>query len=220
MAYVRQGGILVLDSALAAAFQDEFLGVRLGDDPHCAVQIQTSLGSMPPLTVPYRCCDMRLRKGAQALAWDERGRPVLAWRRAGDGLVVVSATHHWTDETDQLLPLANAILESIATAFLPVRASTDVEMLLNRTQDGWIVGLINNHGVTKVPTQPAVVDVSERRDCVLRFRGDGPLRYVSRMGEFRWNSAAGGLHTRLRPGGVAVVELQCRAESGPRMHNN
>lgn len=205
--YVERGGILVLDSAHASAFPSSFLGVSMAPEPLHATGIQTALQSVPsiPCPIPYR--PMRLEDDAHALAWTESGAPLIAWRRVGEGVVIVSATDYWLDAERQLVPVAGAMLRSLVDGFVPIATASDVEMLINRTDSGYVIGLVNNNGVTKVPTQPAVIDAGGERTCVITFADGAPERFESRMGDFRWNVSANGLQTTLAAGDVAVVEV-------------
>jgi len=121
--------------------------------------------------------------------------------------VIVAGTRHWIDISGGLVPIAPAILRLIADAVTPVSVLGDVEWFVNRTPSGYVVGLINNNGISKTPTVPAVIDPSQSRDCVVALRGHAPSRFVSRMGEFNWNTAANALEIHLAPGAVGVVEL-------------
>jgi hypothetical protein len=205
-AYVRQGGILVADAALAAHLDSTWIGVTLRKQFAHATDVQTALG-IPQAGAPYRYHPMHLTRGAQAIAWTEEGEPILTWRRVGQGVVIVGATNHWLDADNQLSTLAPLVLENIAQAFLPVQPTADVEYLLTRTHQGYVVTLINNAGVSKVPTLSAEFDADETRDCILKFRDKGPRRFVSRWGDFRWNNSGNGLRTRIAPGELAIVEL-------------
>lgn len=206
--YVRQGGILVLDSALAPAFPSGFMGVRFGERDAFGTLIQTALAAMPPMEAPYRYRPMKPGADAQVLAWTDTGSPLLVWRRHGEGLVIVSATHHWLDEADQPVPIVGAVLRSIADAFLPVEWNPGLEVFINRLSDGWAIGVANSNGVIKVPTRPAVLEPKAATDCLLRFKDRVPLRFTPRLGAFRWNIRANGLHTHLKPGALAVVAVQ------------
>ncbi len=205
--YVKRGGILVVDSAHAASFPQTFLGISLSPRPLHATGIQTALQAVPPIACPIPYRPMRLDRDVLALAWTESGAPLVAWRRVGQGAVIVSATEHWLDSDDRLVPVAGAVLRSLVDAFVPVSTTADVQLLINQTASGFIIGLINNNGVTKVPTEPAVMDEQGERDCLLSFAGNAPNRFESRMGDFQWNVPANGLRTVLAPGDVAVVEV-------------
>jgi hypothetical protein len=205
--YVNNGGILVLDSAHAVDFSAKFLGMSVAPQLLHATGIQTALQSIPTIPAPFPYRPLRLGDDARALAWTESGAPLVAWRRVGNGIVIVSATDHWLDAGRQLVPIVGAILRSVVDGFVPVSTAADVELLLNRTETGYVIGLINNNGVTKVPTEAALIDSRGERDCIINFPGGAPQRFDARMGEFRWNIPANGLQTRIPPGGVAVVEV-------------
>jgi hypothetical protein len=151
---------------------------------------------------------MRLEKSSRPIAWSESGSAILAWRPHGRGLVITSATDQWLDESDKLVPLAPIVLRALADAFLPVVPSADIQMLVNRTRRGYLIGLINNYGVLKSPTQRPLLDPNEIRTCLLTFRGSVPRQFQSLMGEFRWNVPANGILTEIAPGDVAVVEIE------------
>lgn len=55
------------------------------------------------------------------------------------------------------------IVTGLADRYLPVRVSGEVQFLVNRTRHGWIVGLINNRGVTKENMTPVQVDPSKKQ---------------------------------------------------------
>ncbi len=205
--YVTNGGVLVLDSAHAVDFSHRFLGMSVASRPLHATGIQTALQSIPTITTPFPYRPLKPGDDAHALAWTESGAPLLAWRGVGKGIVIVSATDHWLDADSELVPIAGALLRTLADAFVPVHTTADVEVLINRTIHGFVIGLVNNHGVSKVPTEAALIDSRGTRECVITFDTGAPQRFISRMGEFRWSAPANGLLTRIPPGDVAVVEV-------------
>lgn len=213
--YVRQGGVLVLDSAHAEGFPAEFLGARFHGGTGYSTQIQTTLRAIPHISTPYAYRRMRLARAAEPLAWTGEGEPLAAWTRHGAGVVIVCATEHWVDERHELLPLVPAIMRPLVDAFLPVSASANVQMTANRASFGWVIGLFNHRGVSKTPTRPAIVQPQEAVECVLRFRGRVPMHFQARLGEFAWSNHARGLQTRLGPGEVAVVEVRYSGQAAP-----
>lgn len=206
--YVDEGGIVVVDSATSSLLPAAALGANITHETRYAIGIQTPLGPVPPVNAPIAYHPIMLGRHASPLAWTDTGEPLLAWHKHGDGIVIVSGTIHWLDEAGQLTAFPALLLRMLAGAFTPVSCSADVQLMLNRTEDGWIVALINNNGVSKVPTLPEVVDPDEARECLLAFRGRPPLSFESRLGEFNWSLGANGLITRIGPGEVAVVEVR------------
>jgi hypothetical protein len=204
--YVKRGGIVVLDAAMAKNFSPRFTGVTFDPETGIGTQIQTALGVIPAVEAPYMYHRLATSRDTEILAWSNTGAPLLTWRSSGAGMVIVGATDRWLDERGHLLPLAPALLRVIVDAFLPVQPSADVQMLINRKGSGWVVGLINNNGISKTPTQPATTDPRDTIDCVLHFKRGIPLQFRPALGDFRWNHTVNGLYTRLPPGDVAVVE--------------
>ena len=211
-AYVRHGGILVLDAGLAEGFSEGLLGAAFAHRYAFASRIRTGRGLLGGVRTPYRFRPMKPTRDAEVLAWTGAGEPLLTWHPYGDGLVLCAATEHWLDERDHLLPLASLILRHLADSFLPVHWSADIEVLINRIHDGWVIGLVNNHGIAKAPTRPPVADPEGARTCLLYFDDAIPLQFIPRLGAFQWSVRANGLHTYLKPGGLAVVEVRFSEE--------
>jgi hypothetical protein len=91
-------------------------------------------------------------------------------RLKGTGAVEVLAA--WTNPaTGRPAAVSNARLAGLRDSLLPVRIEGDaVQYQINRTASGWIVEIVNNRGVVKTPTQPAVVDESQTARVVLTPR--------------------------------------------------
>ncbi|MBX7255272.1 MAG: PQQ-binding-like beta-propeller repeat protein [Candidatus Hydrogenedentes bacterium] len=205
--YVAKGGILVIDGGLARWFPESFTGVRVDEDTAFACGIQTALQSITPIAASFRYYRLDALTGTQPIAWTDKGQTLACWHNYKSGLVLVAGTRHWIDISSGLVPIAPVLMRLVADAVSPVSVLGDVEWFVSRTSTGYVVGLINNSGISKSPTVPALVDPTQSRDCVVAVRGEAPTRFVSRMGEFNWNTAANALEVRLAPGGVGVVEL-------------
>lgn len=78
----------------------------------------------------------------------------------------------WTNPvTHRPAAIANERLKQLEQESLPIEISGDpIEYQLNRLPTGWVVELINNHGVTKFKDQPAVIDDSATAAVVLHPR--------------------------------------------------
>jgi len=61
--------------------------------------------------------------------------------------------------TNRPAALSNVRLAQLRDSWLPVRVQGDpVQYQINRTPSGWIIEIINNKGVIKTPTEPAIVE--------------------------------------------------------------
>jgi len=207
MAFVEKGGLLVVDAALAESLPPSFLGVHFDARTAYATGVQTALGQAAPLASPFRYRGLRLSKQSRPLAWTESGAPILAWSRYGNGVVVVGGTEHWVCEDGALVPFVPPLLRLLGDTLTPVSWVGDVQVQLNRTKQGWLVGLLNNAGVEKAPTKAAVINPDEARTCLITYRGNTPRGFVARMGEAKWDLAARGVVVTIPPGEAALVEL-------------
>jgi len=94
----------------------------------------------------------------------------------------------------------------LVSKYLPIEVSGNpIQYQVNRTERGWVVELINNHGVVKRPDQPAVIDP----DAIARVALKTKLRYSS-ASEWRSNTQYFGgnqLQITLGPGKTAFVEF-------------
>lgn len=55
--------------------------------------------------------------------------------------------------------ISNKALENLSRQFLPIEVTGDpIEYQINRSENGWVIELINNLGVAKKPEEPAVIN--------------------------------------------------------------
>ena len=50
------------------------------------------------------------------------------------------------------------LIEHMTSGLLPFRVIGEVQYAANRTEDSWLLMLINNRGVFKLPTEPTITD--------------------------------------------------------------
>jgi hypothetical protein len=80
---------------------------------------------------------------------------------------------------------------------VPLRVTGDVEYLVNRTEKGWIVTLLNNNGVSKPQQGMAQVDRSASVNVTITIKKDERKATV-----------------QIPPGGLAIVEILAADEHG------
>jgi hypothetical protein len=76
----------------------------------------------------------------------------------------------WVDANK---PGAIARVEGCLRAWLPFWVEGNVAWTVNLTREGWMVGLFNNHGVTRSTATGDVFDEGKGQEVVIRFK-DGP----------------------------------------------
>src|SRR6185369_3253062 len=98
------------------------------------------------------------------------------------------------------------LLAHVFADAVPVKVVGDVEYLINRTENGWLVTLLNNNGVFKPQQGMAQVD----RSAYVTVRITLPQmksasEWISDTGLTTNGGTAG---VKIPPGGLAIVQIQ------------
>ncbi len=88
------------------------------------------------------------------------GEPIVTVNKVGKGSVVFVAVPDLLGEDERMTPFAAHMLAHVFADAVPVKVTGDVEYLINRTANGWVVTLLNNNGVFKTQQGMAQVDRS------------------------------------------------------------
>ncbi len=88
------------------------------------------------------------------------------------GTGVVEVLESWQNPaTGRPAALSNARLAELRDTWLPVQITGDpVQYQINCTSSAWIVEIVNNAGVIKMPTEPAVIDPNQIAHVTLKAR--------------------------------------------------
>lgn len=159
MEYVQAGGTLVINERqLGGRFPESFLGgkvegsVRRGRRVRRVGEPLADCGSYS-----YRA----FAPGrARALFTAGDGAPIVARHAHGRGAVILTTPAWMATDSGRAMPILFDLLAELAAETLPLRVEGDIGYTLSRTDDGWVVGLYNNKGVTKEPHDPPAVDAS------------------------------------------------------------
>jgi len=100
-------------------------------------------------------------------------------------------------EDERITPFAAHTLAHVFADAAPVKVTGDVEYLLNRTANGWIVTLLNNNGVSKPQQGMAQVDRSASVTVTITMKTDNRKTTV-----------------QIPAGGLAIVEILAADEHG------
>jgi len=118
-------------------------------------------------------------------------------------------------EAVQLLPYekkfkseVRQLMSRLSEKYLPIKVLGDIQFLINKTPNGWIVGLVNNEGVTKGNMTPVKIDYSKKRTITiyLKYENIKALQewYTKTDLEFEENRFS----LDVPPGEVRIVEIQ------------
>ncbi|HKR01330.1 MAG TPA: hypothetical protein VJT09_11695 [Pyrinomonadaceae bacterium] len=212
--YVRKGGVLVINAAQVKGLTEELLGVRLlgeraeADDARCLAPNEAAADLRGQM---FRYERVEARKGVQVLMETATKEPLVTVNKVGQGSVIFVALPDLLGEDERLTPFAAHLLAHLSSDATPVRVRGEVEYLINRTERGWVVTLINGKGVLKPQQGMAQVDRSASAEVTLTLRGKGieqarewiddrPLDISRANGE-------GSVKLTIAPGSVNIVEL-------------
>jgi hypothetical protein len=210
--YVRNGGTAVLNVAQIKNVPEQVLGVHLtnataeADSARCmspGENGQDLSGQM------FRYEKIEL-KGATTLIAAGNGDPVVTVNKVGKGSVVFSALPNLLGEDERVTPFAAHMLAHVFADATPVQVRGDVEYLINRTNSGWIVTLLNNNGVYKTQQGMAQVDRNAYVSVSINLRGEKIQSARDWISDAPVKLDADRVSLRLAPGGVAVVELRTK----------
>jgi hypothetical protein len=82
--------------------------------------------------------------------------------RRGKGRIFIAA--------DRIEPAPTPLLEMLADEILPFKITGEIEFMINRTDDAWILTLLNNKGFSKEPRDMPVIDFDGSADVTVEFR--------------------------------------------------
>jgi hypothetical protein len=206
--YVRGGGTVVLNAAQIKGVPAQLLGVRLtnalaeADSARCGSPgeaTQDLTGQM------FRYEKVELR-GASALITAPNGDPLVTVNKVGKGSVVFSSLSDWLGVDERMTPFAAHMLAHVFADAAPVRVSGDVEYLINRTANSWVVTLINNNGVFKPQQGLATVDRRAYVNVSISLRNGQIQSATDWITDYALPPE--NLTVQIAPGGVAVVEIR------------
>ena len=100
---------------------------------------------------------------------------------------------------------SRSFLISLCDELSPVKVVGDIHYLINKTTNGWLVGLFNHKGVYKMPKEPEIVIPTEISHVQVTWRGEF---YVSEaIKERKWAKPRESINMKIPAGEVRVLML-------------
>ena len=208
--YVRNGGTVVLNAAQIKGVPAQLLGVTLtnetveADSARCLSRGEEAHDLSGQV---FRYEKIAL-KGATVLMNAANGDPLVTMNKVGKGTVIFSALPDWLGADERMTPFAAHLLAHVFSDATPVKVDGDVEYLINRTANGWVVTLINNNGVFKPQQGLARVDRTAHETVKIGLRNgkiEGATDWITDHALPVEN-----LTVVVAPGAVAVIELRTK----------
>mgnify|MGYP003288215484 CR=1 FL=1 len=211
-AYVRNGGTLVLNAAQIKNLPEQFVGVRLLNATGEAHNAQCALPGDENQDLKSQI--FRYEKiepkgpNANAFIFTKGGEPLVTMNRIGKGTVVFAAVPDLLGEDERITTFAAHMLAHVFADAVPVKVVGDVEYLINRTANGWIVTMFNMNGVFKPQQGMAQVDRSAYVNVTITL----PSQQIQSATEWTSDTTLkverDNVSVRIAPGSLAIVELR------------
>jgi len=215
--YVKAGGTLVVNvEAAKKRLSADFLGVKLAGSYRVAEQWAPVNGT-PRMTTPFQYA-ISQSIGADVLAEVAPGAPLVVRNKVGEGAVISLLVPRGLGLDERAHPVLPYLMNGLTHNLLPVRVEMpdgklpagEIMYQVNRTRDGYVVMLMNNHGVDKTQNGVARVDRRQFVDVVIQTKL--PLKSAKEWTASRdLTLPAGGgetkLTVRVHPGDVQVIGL-------------
>ncbi|HMF55483.1 MAG TPA: hypothetical protein VK619_03920 [Pyrinomonadaceae bacterium] len=212
--YVRNGGVVVINSAQAKGLSEDFLGIHQtgasaeADDARCLIGQETGADLSGQL---FRFERVEPRSGTQVLMKTPSGDALVTSRALGRGRVIFCALPDLLGEDERIAPFAAHLLAHLFSNATPLSVAGDVEYLINRTTSGWIVTLFNNRGVIKPQQGLAQVDRSARAAVTISLSGGHIVDALDWMSdgtvEVKHENGQQQVKVNLPAGGISIIEL-------------
>ncbi len=217
--YVRKGGTLVVNIEAAKSLPPKLLGLKPTGKTATAEEWAPAVGDSRP-AVPFEIAEVE-KGDAVVLAWAGKA-PLVTRNAVGEGAVIVTLVPRLLGLDERAHPVLPYLMNGLTDGLAPVEVRRadgsplrgEVMYQVNRTKDGWLVLLMNNHGVDK--TQNGVARVDRRAFVDVVVRTALPVQSVSEMTgprDLTMEKHKEGTEVRLRvqPGDVQVVPLHTKA---------
>ena len=210
--YVRDGGTVILNSAQIRNVPQQALGVQITN----AMAEADSARCLSPGEAEHDLSGQLFRyekvalKGATTLIAAANGDPLVTVNKVGKGSVVFAALPDLLGVDERVTPFAAHLLAHVFADATPVQVRGDVEYLINRTDSGWVVTLLNNNGVYKTQQGMAQVDRNAYVNVSITVRGEKIQSATDWINDAALKVESDQTTLRIAPGGVAVVELKTK----------
>jgi len=213
--YVRNGGVVVLNAAQTKGLPMSLLGVRLKGETSEADNARCLLPNEPAADLHsgvfrFERIDLAAAQPLMVTTSD-RPEPLVTVNKIGRGKLILVTVHDYLGEDERMLPAVAHMLAHLASEATPVEVKGDVEYLINRNSNGWVVTLFNDSGVFKPQQGMAQVDSSASITVTAGLREQ---RIVEAQ-EWTGGSAlvlqnGSSVNVKVPAGGIAIVELKTR----------
>jgi hypothetical protein len=209
--YVDEGGtLLVADAQLSGPGVAELGLPDLGPSTEASEYVWTPSGTRHP-SQRFR---LKPIPGGRPLATDPAGKSFCSVFDRGKGRLIVLSVPRGLGIDRSAVPVVARLFAHLSRGLMPVEVDGDVEWMVNRSDSGWIVTLLNPAGQAKPQQGITPTDFRENRAIVIRSRTAVASASDWLFPEEELTVESSGAGSRLGltvpAGGVRIVDLKSR----------
>src|SRR5438067_10058382 len=141
---------------------------KVADGDHCLKDhalLESPRFRYRPITLPSE---------GRALAMTASGDVFCAAVDRGKGRLIYLSVPHGLSIGRQAVPVLARLMAHLTRGLMPVEVEGDVQWLVNRTDDGWLVTLLNPAGQAK--SQQGITPTDYREDRTVTVRARVPVK--------------------------------------------
>ena len=122
-------------------------------------------------------------------------------KRRKSGVELLPYERHFRNEV-------NEILSRLRDIYLPITVSGGIQYLVNRTEQGWVIGLVNNEGVTKERMTPVRLAPSKKKSIEITLKHSRIKLVHEWCLEKDLTTDGHRFRVKVPPGEVRIVEIR------------
>lgn len=147
-------------------------------------------------------------QGGRPLATTADGKPFCVALDRGAGRLIYLSLPHGLSIGRQATPVLARLVAHLTRGLMPIEVEGDVQRLVNRTANGWLVTLLNPAGQFKTQQGISPTDFRENRQVTIRSQLPITSARDRLLPEEKLNVKENAVEAEVVAGGVKVIELK------------
>lgn len=145
---------------------------------------------------------------AKIVARTSNNHAICAAFDRGQGRLIYLSVPYGMSISRQAVPLVPRLLAHLTRGLMPIEVEGQVEWLVNRTANGWLVGLFNPAGQPK--PQQGIMPTDYRENRTVKIRGKAPMAWAGDwlFPDEKLTVANQTIELVVPAGGVRIVEIK------------
>ena len=188
--YVKNGGTLIINAKqVNRRLSESFLGCRVTKKTGRGKVAFSNLdNSIIVERKPFIFQHLQPTTATTLVSLIERNKktaPLVLSNKYGKGRVIVTAPDYLkeTGSKTNMLKLFSHLMRHLNSELLPIAVEGNVEYLVNRNKNGWVVTLINNEGIYKYPGKKEIFKSEENVAAKITLKRNAAAK-VSKVNEW------------------------------------